>query len=187
MTYQPSVNIPCILCGKPSTARKLCKPCYYKMKHLNKIHEFPLLQPTDVFLGRIKKTKTCWLWQGTTNSYGYGIFLLQGEKSVRAHRYSYELHKGEIQEGMVVMHSCDNPLCVNPDHLSIGTRLDNNRDAVKKCRNAYGEKNGHSRLTSIQINEILIDTRKQYLIAKDYGVTQSHISRIKSGNVRSKG
>ena len=187
MAYHPSKNIPCVLCGNPSIGRKLCRPCYYKMKRLNRIDEFPIIGPEDVFLGRVNKTDSCWLWIGTKNGYGYGIILMPGEKSTRAHRYSYELHKGEIPEGMVVMHSCDTPACVNPTHLSLGTRTDNNRDAVKKSRNAFGEKNGHCRLSAEQIKSILADTRKQRVIAREYSVTQSHISRIKSGEARNKG
>lgn len=187
MAYHPSKNIPCVLCGDKSIGRRLCKPCYYKMKRLNRIDEFTILGPEDVFLGRVNKTELCWLWTGTKNEYGYGIILMPGEKPVRAHRYSYELFVGKIPDGMVVMHSCDTPVCVNPDHLSLGTRDENNKDAVKKRRNAFGEKNGHCRLSSQQVQDILSDTRRQYIIAKEYGVTQSHISRIKTGDVRSKG
>ena len=184
MAYQPTTNFPCLLCGKPSVSRKLCRPCYCKMSSAKRLNEFPKLGPADVFFGRIKKTESCWLWCGTTNYYGYGVLLMPGEKPVRAHRYSYELHKGKIPESMVILHSCDNPLCVNPDHLSVGTRLDNNRDAVKKRRNAFGDKNGRSKLSKHQVNCIRSDNRPQHVIATEYGVTQSHVSRIKSMDVR---
>lgn len=63
----------------------------------------------------------------------YGVFY-DGEKNVQAHRFSYEINISEIPKGMVVMHSCDNPKCVNPDHLSVGTQLQNIHDAIKKKR-----------------------------------------------------
>lgn len=146
-----------------------------------------MLGPLDVFWGRVHKTATCWLWLGATDTFGYGQFLLPGEERISAHRFSYQLVHGPIPTGMIVMHSCDVPACINPDHLSVGTRGDNNRDATRKRRNAFGEKNGHARLTTAQVQSIRADPRSQAEIARAYGVTQSHISRIMSGDVWAKG
>lgn len=80
-----------------------------------------------------KQPDGCWLWTGTTNLRGYGI-LARNNTMQLAHRFSYELHKGVIPDGMFVCHSCDNPPCVNPDHLWLGTNADNVSDMVAKGR-----------------------------------------------------
>lgn len=85
------------------------------------------------------------------------------------------------------MHSCDNPPCVNPDHLSIGTKLDNNRDAISKGRNQHAEHHWNAKLTTEQTNAIRLDPRIGSVIAKEYGISQSAVSRIKTGKRRSKG
>lgn len=90
------------------------------------------------FLERIKKTDACWLWTaGTTRTkrhgYGYGKFYISGKRYV-AHRMSYMLFNGPIPWDKLVRHTCDNKLCVNPDHLILGTKADNSEDAVKRGR-----------------------------------------------------
>jgi hypothetical protein len=83
----------------------------------------------------------CWLWTGTANmrGYGYGSFTIN-KKSVNSHRVSFELFRGPIPIGMHVCHKCDVPLCVNPEHLFLGTRSDNQRDRVVKGRHNEAQK-----------------------------------------------
>jgi hypothetical protein len=77
----------------------------------------------------------CWVWVIDGKGEDYGQFMVDG-KRYKAHRYSYEIHKGAIPEGMYVCHTCDNPPCVNPDHLWLGTNADNVRDMNRKNRNS---------------------------------------------------
>ena len=76
----------------------------------------------------------CWLWISATKQNGYGVFNCGDETTVRAHRWSYEFHKGPIPNGLVVCHSCDVRCCVNPHHLWVGTVKQNQMDMMKKGR-----------------------------------------------------
>lgn len=85
------------------------------------------------FYSKINKTDTCWLWLGTKGKSGYGAFWLN-TKPVRAHRLSYVLKYGSFDQSLYVCHHCDNPSCVNPEHLFLGTNKDNMDDGYKKGR-----------------------------------------------------
>jgi HNH endonuclease len=96
------------------------------------------------FWSCVDKTDTCWLWTGTTrDTFGYGA-LSVNSAFIMAHRLSYELHVGPIPNGLFVLHRCDVPPCVRPDHLFLGTQLDNIRDMIQKNRQHYaqGDNNG---------------------------------------------
>jgi hypothetical protein len=82
---------------------------------------------------------------------------------------------------MFVCHRCDVPACVNPDHLFLGTHLDNVRDAISKDRHARGEVNGHAKLTADDVRAIRADRRIQRVVAAEYGVARTVVSRIRSG------
>ena len=91
----------------------------------------------DRFWEKVSKEDGCWNWVGSTQGFGYG-YLHTGDKTnrkpVSAHRYSWALHNGPIPDGLWVLHKCDNPSCVNPDHLFLGDRTDNMRDCAAKGR-----------------------------------------------------
>jgi hypothetical protein len=85
------------------------------------------------FENKINKTDGCWLWKVSATKAGYGLFYFDGKLGL-AHRFSYEFYNGPIGEGMSVLHSCDNPFCVNPEHLFLGSLKDNTQDMLKKKR-----------------------------------------------------
>ena len=97
----------------------------------------------------------CWEWAGSQNGDGYGLFWWN-KKVEKAHRASYKINIGTIPDGMHVLHTCDNPSCVNPDHLFIGTNTDNVNDKVKKGRQVFlrGSKNGNSKINEEQAGRI---------------------------------
>ena len=133
----------------------------------------------DRFFARFVKLENgCWQWRAHTDKDGYGV-LPGDRKNTRAHRLSYELHKGQISDGFVICHHCDNPGCVNPDHLFVGTSKDNAQDALQKGRAYVGEKNGRSKLTKENIKEILSSELNGVQLAKKFGVTRSTINRVK--------
>jgi hypothetical protein len=136
----------------------------------------------------VRSPDECWPWTGGVNADGYGRFRVQCQLT-SAHRLAYTLVHGTIPEsntpgGSVIMHSCDNPRCVNPFHLDLGTHRTNSVDRNNKGRAASrkGESHGRAKLTSADIVKI----RKQYAtggvlqreLATQYGVVQTRISRI---------
>lgn len=120
----------------------------------------------------------CWLWTASTRG-GYGAINVDGSKL--AHRLSWELHVGPIPEGLHVLHRCDTPSCVNPDHLMLGTHQDNMTDKMQKGRHVSvkGSAQGTSKLTEEQALEIYHAEGLQREIAEQYGVAQSRVSAIK--------
>lgn len=124
----------------------------------------------------------CWNWARGKDLDGYGAYRINGIQK-KAHRYSYELYVGPIPDGLVVMHSCDNPSCVNPDHLSLGTNAGNQADKVKKGRQAIGQRVGSSRLNESQIIDIYTSNDPTNVLLKRYGLSVSHFNRIVNGVV----
>lgn len=131
----------------------------------------------------------CWEWTGHRKKdvFDYGLIWVDGRMR-RTHRVSYELHKGPIPEGLDVLHSCDNPPCINPDHLSVGTRGENVEDAASRNRFPLDEAHHATKLTADQVIEIR-SNRSSFTnleLALIYGVNPSTISRIRSGERRAK-
>lgn len=143
----------------------------------------------DRFWSKVDKRgdDECWPWTGALEGSGYGYLAgTRRIKAIKAHRFSYQIHIGEIPEGMCICHHCDNPPCVNPKHLFAGTRADNNADKDKKGRGnrARGERAGQAKLTYENVAEIRRLRQEgwsQQKIADLFGVTQVNIGHILLG------
>lgn len=124
----------------------------------------------------------CWLWTGiVSNNYG----RVRLDRNIGAHRFSYMTLKGAVPVGLHVLHKCDVPSCVNPDHLWLGTNHDNMMDKVRKGRaqrpNHVGSRHPGAKLSEKDIPAIRADTRTARLIAEQYGVTVHAIQNIRQG------
>jgi hypothetical protein len=154
------------------------KACAYKLQSKD---------PKERFFSSIRKDPEtdCWLWNNIpAENYGYILIGKEGEKKngqIGAHRYSWIVHNGSIPDGLLVLHRCDTPACVNPRHLFLGTYLDNARDRAAKGRSARqaGEASPRARFTADQVRAILADPRSHRRIAAAYGASKSAISHIK--------
>jgi hypothetical protein len=106
--------------------------------------------PEERFWAKVKKGAGCWVWTGAVTTTGYGVFQKgrRGENLHKAHRFSYEIHHGEIPSGSLILHSCDNKLCVNPSHLSPGDHSQNIKEAWSRSLRKPSEwnKNGFANL-----------------------------------------
>lgn len=127
----------------------------------------------------------CWEWVGSLNKDGYGLYY--NGRNIGSHRYSYLITFGEFDTKLNVLHKCDNPKCVNPHHLFLGTQQDNMRDKFKKGRQSrvIGELSGNSKLKEKEVIKIYkMWNSGNYLqreIAKMFGVTREAISLIVNG------
>jgi len=137
------------------------------------------------FLPKVRKPEGegCWEWTAYKNKDGYGT-ISSNFRPKMAHRASYEIYHGEIPKGMLVLHRCDNPGCVNPDHLFLGSSADNVADKVTKNRQARGVSHARPNAKLIESDVVAIRAAKgfrQWELASIYGVGQDVISRIRSG------
>ena len=137
----------------------------------------------DAFLERIEivSESGCWVWLGVLTEYGYGRFKPTGGKLVRAHRYAYEVFVGPIPAGMDVCHSCDVRCCVNPAHLWLGSRGDNNRDREAKGRGdqPHGSCHPRAKLTEDEAREIFSSPLPSRAAASVFGVLQKTVLNIR--------
>ena len=145
----------------------------------------------EQFWKNVDKTVGCWIWTGPTDAKGYGRI----HPSLRAHRVAYELTYGPIAAGMCVCHQCDNPPCVNPTHLFVGTRAKNNADMMMKRRAVWqhspeqrkGANNGRAVLTQSDVGAIraryVRGKVRQVDLAREFNVSQTLVSAIVRGEV----
>lgn len=134
------------------------------------------------------KENGCWEWTAYKNANGYGCIGVD-RKSCLSHRVAYAIFVGDIPNGVCVLHKCDNPGCVNPDHLFLGSRIDNIFDMIgkKRDRHLFGEQHGRSKLTGSDVVKIRKLLKSGFVsqekIAKMFGITQCVISDINLGRI----
>lgn len=170
--------------------RKYCSSqCYWQARRDKQLARF---------WSRVQRGDGCWLWRGSIGTNGYGVEM-DGSHRRLVHRLMYERSYGAIPDGLFVCHRCDNPICVRPDHLFLGTHDDNMADMVAKGRQTQGdrhpvhlnperqrgERNGNARLTKAQVEELrkLYATGKylQKELARMFGIGRSNMSAILRG------
>lgn len=127
------------------------------------------------FTQSYEQTNSCWNWTGSLDRYGYGKFKI-GQHTYKAHRYSYQQYYGDFDEKLHVLHRCDNPCCVNPNHLFLGTNRDNVADRTAKNRHGVATR----RLTESEKQSICFESQKfsTRRLADQYNVHISTIRRI---------
>lgn len=132
------------------------------------------------FWTKVQQTEGCWLWTASKNNKGYGKLTLSSGQKKLAHRVSYEIAYGKISDSICVLHKCDTPLCVRPDHLFLGTKADNNADMKVKGRT-------HGVLTKRQIYLCETSPKSAHQLAKEWGVDKGTILRRRTWKYKHKG
>lgn len=158
------------------------------MNHWDKIAAVKKMTPQQRFDFYVEKSEGCWLWIGclmrpspaNPRSFPYGTIFISGKKQL-AHRFSWELHFGTIPDGMSVLHTCDNPRCVNPLHLSLGSQSENINDRDDKGRSAMGESHGFAKLTEDAVRLIRVSKPKDDKAwAEKLGVNKSTVRHART-------
>jgi hypothetical protein len=175
-------------CGKPLECKGFCGMHYQRFRKYgtpedNKNTHGDL---ETRLLRRLNKTPTCWLWTGAKRSTDYGSITSDGPpyRILSAHRAAYEIYKGPIPDGMVVMHKCDTPLCCNPDHLELGTHKENTQDMIQKGRRVFpkyacGMSCGNTVLNEEKVRFIRSSLLSSSEIAKQLGVGETTIRAVR--------
>jgi hypothetical protein len=132
-----------------------------------------------LFWNKVNKTDSCWLWTANTCRDGYGN-ITANKIQYKAHRYSLLIHGVAVPKGAIVIHSCDNPSCVRPDHLTVATQQDNMKDKVNKNRQAKGETIGLSKLTESTVLEIrsLYPSLSIRKLSRKYNTCENNVRAI---------
>lgn len=144
--------------------------------------------PRDSFdsYWKLDTVSGCWTWQLSLNQFGHGKIRTKNGRRIGAHRFSYERVHGRVPDELFVRHKCDNPSCVNPAHLELGTVQDNNLDMVLRgrCRGAVGERNSHAKVNAYiaeEIRNLSSCGLDRSVLAKEYRLTYQQVRNIATG------
>lgn len=142
----------------------------------------PLVSVNERFWSKVdvRGPEECWPWKFGVNSSGYGVFCGLLRRQMIAHRFSWEIVNGPIPTGLNVCHSCDNPPCVNPRHLFIGTTAENAADRNLKGRQSKGQTHPVSKLTDNDVQEIRTSRASGARLSIRFGVSRTQISNIRN-------
>lgn len=178
-------------CGNKSRTNGLCNKHALRLRLTGTTDPGPKAHGTlaDRFWRKVEKGKKfeCWEWLGWQTPAGYGSIQRGGKNSptLLAHRVCYEIHNGKIPDGLFVMHSCDNPSCVNPSHLSLGTPKDNTGDMINKGRHNFvaplGTENGKSILTPDLVRYIRKSPKNNAELGREIGVSINAVRAVRIG------
>lgn len=175
-------------CDRIHRGLGFCEMHLYRMKHFGSTDAPTRPSFADRFWAKVDKRgpDECWPWTAAVNEHGYGVMHPQGRKNgptVKAHRASLMLAGVDIQ-GLMVLHSCDNPPCVNPAHLSAGTHEQNVADMLDRQRQQKGSRNGQAKLTEREVAEIrrrAAAGERHRILAGEYRVSETTIWRLARG------
>jgi hypothetical protein len=164
-------------CANSPITRGWCETHYRRWIRTGNANHYVPKTTTERFWNKVDKSGDCWVWTAGKIQ-GYGSFS-QDNKHIPAHRYSWFIHNGPIPDGLLICHHCDNRPCVNPAHLFLGTRADNQRDMAEKGRSLFGERNSRSKLTEADVLAIRGNNDlSRYELAELFNVSYSNITSI---------
>ena len=134
------------------------------------------------FWDKVRKTRGCWHWIGAKDNNGYGRIGINGHNR-KAHRVLFEMLNGPISTDLCVCHTCDNPSCVNPSHLFIGTRKDNAQDSKRKGRysSRAGINNGRAKLTEQDVITIRKSPLSNKMVGDQFGLNRKYVYAVRVG------
>lgn len=151
---------------------KVSRPCYHEPLHKK-------------FWRYVEKTDSCWLWKGRLDKDGYGT-IKDGRSTKRAHRVSFEMHFKSLSKNKMVLHKCNNPSCVNPDHLYQGDQYDNMKDRVDSGNYLFGENHFNAKISDTDVLKIKEHAGTYKQIAAEFDISPSQVGNIKRGDQRAK-